>query len=63
MGDKLPKINEVTSTEVRNAWKDALYVKYVENCGGSVSEVKLLIGTLKFYLLLKFNGFLSKMSI
>lgn len=45
MGDKLPKINEVTSTEVRNAWKDELYVKYVENCGGSVSEVKLLIGT------------------
>lgn len=63
MGDLLPKTNEVISTEVRNVSKDAQSVTYVESCGGSVSEVKLLISTLKFYLLIKFNGFLIKMSM
>lgn len=63
MGDLLPKINEVISTVVRNVSKDTLTVKYVESCGGSISEVKLFISTLKFYFLIKLNGFLIKMSI
>lgn len=42
--------------------KGVLSVKCVESCDGSVSAVKLLISTFKFYFLIKFNGFL-KMSI
>ena len=63
MSDLLPKINEVISAEVRNVSKDALPVKYVESWGGSVSEVGLLISTLKFYLSIKISGFLINMSI
>lgn len=44
IGDLLPKINEIISSEVRNVTKDA------ESSCDSVSEVKSLISPLKFYL-------------
>lgn len=44
MGDLLPKISEMISSEVRNVTKD------VESSCDSVSEVKSLISPLKFYL-------------
>lgn len=58
MGDSAAQ-NKVASTEGQNVSKDVLSVKCVESCDGSISEVKLLISTLKFYLLIKFNGFLK----
>lgn len=44
IGNLLPKISEVISSEVRNVTKD------VERSCDSVSEVKSLISPLKFYL-------------
>lgn len=56
----LSNVSGIISTEVRKVPKDAVSV---ESCGNSTSDVKLLISTLKFYVLIKLNGFLIKMSI